>query len=250
MKAERCDSLPIGKGKKVKLLKSFRRDEVTLTSHPLLDKICGTIRSSRLEWTETYREHIASLQKIDRSTLPGTIAEMHVLDLLIKAEIRTNGVIGVNPIPTDATTQSFVFRRDNKDVNHIRVDYSDPAIDDGSMSFVEYDGVMIVGKTENTDGLPVIVEIKNTKNPQELGFALTEERVKQVILPLREYYKTDKLGYIIVANPASLSSRSQKQSSFVHDGGILVPMPRATIRDIDEKTNQLCTETIMPLLTA
>lgn len=137
-------------------------------------------------------------------------------------------------------TESYKFIKSNFGKVEIKVNEN--------FNYCEYDQLMLV------DELPIIFEVRLSMNKfkehkkqkhkgfsnKGLNFAMCLERIKHLTEPLRELYRNNNFGYVLIVYPSIIKRDSISQQHFRDNNGILIPFyadRESFILDINQARN-------------
>lgn len=190
----------------------------------LLDSLSEKIAHAQPRWQRILSRFIDQSYKTarDEANTVSQLSEIHVRLTLEEASRSLEGSVQFDPITPNTVTAKFHFRQGygRRGVvvrnRHTGEDHSD------------LDEVLVV------DGLPVLWEIKlsawrrggKNKNPSTHGisWAMREERLPTITAPLREYFRTQKVGYVVVLPSGEEQRDSIILQRFADLGGIITPL--------------------------
>lgn len=145
------------------------------------------------------------------------LSELHLRSSLEKICASFLGRVVFDPIHDGESTLNYVFRH-RYGTLHV--------LDKSGNDYTEIDQLLIV------DGIPVIFEIKltprknkggTTPNDRGINYLMTDRHIDHILAPLTEYFKTDKIGYVLIVYPSLINEGSSTQIRFLEQNGILVP---------------------------
>ena len=153
------------------------------------------------------------------SNLVGELSEIYLRVSLREICRKYDGRILQNPILHGENTISYNFYNDKRKHLIAKNLFSNRDV-------CEIDDLMII------DDLPVMFEIKLTQalNHVDMNFrhrpngcSMNQERSAHLFDPLKEYFHTDKLGYVVVLYKEVIGKYSLRQNQFESNNGIISP---------------------------
>jgi hypothetical protein len=177
--------------------------EVTLTSNPTLLHLIDTLKNT----TEVQWDKLA--QQAERGNnyesyhLLGIFMELHVQDILERT------IPGILTSPLTGNKGRFTVER------IVRGGFT--ASDSSGTNAAEYDALTVV------EDLPVVWEVKSglsDRNSRGLKSAFKNETINRKLNPLRDYYQTDRFGFVVVTFPSFIESTPGQRKGFLRNGGI------------------------------
>ncbi|MEK6835408.1 MAG: hypothetical protein AABX55_00080 [Nanoarchaeota archaeon] len=198
-----------------------------LTKNQLLCEICEIFPNFKPNWDEIVErfKNIRMNRKGDFSfnTLASYLAESYVRLTLEEICTQYEGRIFIDQIPNGASKSGYTYHY--SDVGHTGL-----IVSKNNIYHCEIDELLLV------DGLPVLVEVKvgRYRFPDVIN-TMIEYRINQISNPIKQYFETDRCGYMLVIPSDQIISdenilkdkkvtfRRFIQKEFREKNGVLVP---------------------------
>ncbi|HUQ85237.1 MAG TPA: hypothetical protein VM077_02835 [Candidatus Limnocylindrales bacterium] len=212
-----------------------------LATNPLLDEFAEFLRAKPKNFNEIIEQIIHQEARprnrvIEPNKARGILAEVYTRYRLM--EFARNRDIVVDPIPHSAVVDHFIFKKsieggmrvlDIDKIGELKPEYP---------QFDEYDALMVAS------GLPVAIEVKSGTKGKTNGFASATNlrTVSRKLKYIKNYFKTDKFGYMAVSLPERVNdSNSTNIDKFKKRGGIVVALP-ITSPELDTYAGRLLSQ--------